>query len=135
MTTSAENLAAAEQPAQAPVQSEEQKAQHERLRLLARTPTFIAGALILGLWVFSALFGDAIAPYSPFQDDLLDSLAAPSAEHWFGTDRLGRDIFSRVSWGRATSSSWLRSPLFSGPCWAPPSASPQATFEARSKKA
>ena len=96
MSTSAEKLAVADQPAQAPVQSEEQKAQRERLRLLARTPTFIAGALILGLWVFSGLFGDVVAPHSPFQDDLLDKLAAPSAEHWFGTDRLGRDVLSRV---------------------------------------
>ena len=77
MTTSAEDLAAAEQPVQAPVQSEEQIASRERLRLLGRTPTFIAGTLILGLWVLSGLFGDVIAPYSPFQDDLLDKLAAP----------------------------------------------------------
>jgi peptide/nickel transport system permease protein len=96
MTTSAENLAAADQPAQAPVQSEEQIASRERLRLLLRTPTFIAGAMILGLWILSGLFGDVVAPHSPFQDNLLDKLAAPSAEHWFGTDRLGRDIFSRV---------------------------------------
>ncbi len=96
MSTSAENLALADQPAQAPVQSEEQKAQRERLRLLVRTPTFIAGALVLGLWALSALFGDSVAPHSPFQDDLLGKLSAPSAEHWFGTDRLGRDIFSRV---------------------------------------
>ena len=96
MSTSAENVALADQPAQAPVQSEEQKAQRERLRLLVRTPTFIAGALVLGLWALSALIGDSVAPHSPFQDDLLGKLSAPSAEHWFGTDRLGRDIFSRV---------------------------------------
>ena len=96
MTTSAENLATADQPVQAPVQSEEQIAKRERLRLLARTPTFIAGVLILGLWVFCGLLGETVAPHSPFQDNLLAKLAAPSAEHWFGTDRLGRDIFSRV---------------------------------------
>jgi peptide/nickel transport system permease protein len=96
VTTSAENLATADQPVQAPVQSEEQIAKRERLRLLGRTPTFIAGTLILGLWVFSGLFGDTVAPHSPFQDNLLERLAAPSAEHWFGTDRLGRDVFSRV---------------------------------------
>lgn len=96
MTTSAENLAVAGQPAQAPVQSEEQKARRERKRLLLRTPTFIAGALILLVWILSGIFGDAVAPHSPFQDDLLDKLAAPSGEHWFGTDRLGRDILSRV---------------------------------------
>jgi peptide/nickel transport system permease protein len=97
MSTSAEPLAVAGSPPAAdPAKSEEKVASRERLRLLVRTPTFIAGALILAVWVFCALFGDAVAPFSPFQDSLLDKLATPSAEHWFGTDRLGRDVFSRV---------------------------------------
>ncbi|KQT69011.1 MULTISPECIES: ABC transporter permease [unclassified Aureimonas] len=54
------------------------------------------GLAILGFWVFVAVFGSAIAPYDPYADDLLQSLAPPSAAHWFGTDMLGRDVFSRV---------------------------------------
>jgi hypothetical protein len=124
MTTSAENLAAADQPAQAPVQSEEQIASRERLRLLLRTPTFIAGAMILGLWILSGLFGDVVAPHSPFQDNLLDKLAALSGE-----------TSSRAySSERATSSSSLPSPHWSGPRSVRPSGSPRDTFGVLSRK-
>jgi peptide/nickel transport system permease protein len=68
----------------------------ERLRLLARSPTFIAGVIILGFWIFCALFGEYIAPLDPYADDLMNALAPPSGEHWFGTDQLGRDLLSRV---------------------------------------
>ncbi|HWC32658.1 MAG TPA: ABC transporter permease [Actinomycetota bacterium] len=69
------------------------------MRLVLRSKTFLAGALVVGFWVFCALFGEAVAPKSPFASDTLTSLRAPSAEHWFGTDRLGRDVFSRVLTG------------------------------------
>ncbi|MFZ5792759.1 MAG: ABC transporter permease [Pseudomonadota bacterium] len=68
----------------------------ENLRVLLRSPTFLAGAIILGFWVFCAFFGPAIAPYDPLATDLLSVLQPPSADHWFGTDQLGRDVFSRV---------------------------------------
>ena len=65
-------------------------------RLILRSPTFLIGAFILLFWVFCALFGPAVVPYDPYADDLLNTLLPPDAEHWFGTDQLGRDIFSRV---------------------------------------
>lgn len=65
-------------------------------RLLLRSGAFVTGALIVLVWVLCAIFGPAVAPYDPYADDLLHTLAAPSAAHWFGTDQLGRDIFSRV---------------------------------------
>jgi peptide/nickel transport system permease protein len=71
-------------------------ARRERLRLLLRSKTFLAGAVLFGFWVFCAIFGRAIAPESPFTTDILGKLVAPSGEHWFGTDSLGRDVFSRV---------------------------------------
>jgi peptide/nickel transport system permease protein len=61
-----------------------------------RSGAFLTGAAIVLLWVFCAAFGPAVAPYDPYATDLLDTLAAPSAAHWFGTDQIGRDIFSRV---------------------------------------
>ena len=64
--------------------------------MLATSPTFLVGLAIVLFWVVCALFGRHFAPYDPLADDLLDSLAPPSAEHWFGTDQLGRDVFSRV---------------------------------------
>jgi peptide/nickel transport system permease protein len=71
-------------------------ARRERLRLLVRSKTFLAGSLLVGFWIFCAIFGRAIAPESPFTTDILAKLQAPSGEHWFGTDSLGRDVFSRV---------------------------------------
>lgn len=63
---------------------------------LGRTPSFVIGFSIVLFWLFCAIFGPLIVPHDPFADDLLMSLKPPSAMHWFGTDQLGRDIFSRV---------------------------------------
>ncbi|HEY3147967.1 MAG TPA: D,D-dipeptide ABC transporter permease, partial [Dongiaceae bacterium] len=71
-------------------------ARSERLRLLVRSPTFLAGISILLFWIACALFGARLVPVDPYADDLLSALTGPSAEHWFGTDSLGRDVFSRV---------------------------------------
>jgi peptide/nickel transport system permease protein len=68
----------------------------ERWHAARRSPTLIAGVLILAFWIICALFGTGITPRDPYADDLLATLAPPSAAHWFGTDQLGRDIFSRV---------------------------------------
>jgi peptide/nickel transport system permease protein len=72
---------------------------HEQLRRLRRSRTFVAGAAIVAFWVFCALFGELIAPHDPLAPDPLHALAGPSADHWFGTDRLGRDTFARVMAG------------------------------------
>jgi len=58
---------------------------------------------MLFLLIFAAVFADLIAPYDPVQQDLIHRLAPPSAAHWFGTDELGRDIFSRILYGRRIS--------------------------------
>jgi peptide/nickel transport system permease protein len=81
----------------APVRPDEARvARRERLRLLARSPTFILGALLFGVWVLCAAFGTLLAPYDPQADDILNKLAPPSGDHLFGSDRLGRDVLSRV---------------------------------------
>lgn len=56
-------------------------------------------ALILALLVFLAVFADWIAPYDPLKQNLIEALQAPSAEHWLGTDDLGRDVLSRLIHG------------------------------------
>jgi peptide/nickel transport system permease protein len=71
-------------------------ARAERLRLLLRSPTFVIGFLIFGFWIVCALLGNQIAPQHPQAPDVLDKLAPPSSEHYLGTDRLGRDVLSRV---------------------------------------
>ena len=68
----------------------------DNLKLLLRSPAFIVGAVLLLWWVFCAIFGYAIAPYNPVNGNLVSFNLAPSAAHWFGTDSLGRDVFSRV---------------------------------------
>jgi peptide/nickel transport system permease protein len=70
----------------------------ERLRLLIRRPGFIVGFLILLFWLVCAIGGDKITPFHPI-DDFDVSSQAPSAEHLFGTDQLGRDVLSRVMAG------------------------------------
>lgn len=68
----------------------------QRLQMLATSATFVVGLGIVLFWIGCALFGRHVVPYDPLADDLLDSLAPPSVVHWFGTDQLGRDVFSRV---------------------------------------
>ena len=51
------------------------------------------GALLL---VLIAILGPSIVPFDPTTSDVPNALQAPSARHWFGTDQLGRDVFSRV---------------------------------------
>jgi len=65
-------------------------------RRLLRRPTFLAGVVMLLFWVACAVFGSAIAPHDPLAQQLLATNSPPSAAHWFGTDQLGRDVFSRV---------------------------------------
>lgn len=68
-------------------------------RFSANRLAFLGLLIIIALLVVAAL-ADVLAPYSPTFGDLKGSrLLAPSAEHWFGTDDLGRDILSRVIFG------------------------------------
>lgn len=60
------------------------------------TPGFWVGAAVLLVWIGCAIFGPRLVPYDPYADDMLAGLAPPDAAHWFGTDQLGRDVFSRV---------------------------------------
>ncbi|MGI9331890.1 MAG: ABC transporter permease [Gammaproteobacteria bacterium] len=55
----------------------------------------VGGALV-GAVVFCALFAERVAPYSPYDLDVVVMLQGPSAEHWLGTDELGRDELSRT---------------------------------------
>lgn len=69
------------------------------LRQLVRYPLSMLGLAIVVLFLLLAIFGPSIAPYR--YDTIIRGAARqpPSAEYIFGTDRLGRDVFSRVVWG------------------------------------
>ncbi|MGN6866931.1 MAG: ABC transporter permease [Solirubrobacteraceae bacterium] len=75
---------------------ERSEVRKEMLRELIRSPLFVIGAFILLVWIVCAIFGSAIAPHSPFDQNLENINQAPSSAHLFGTDQLGRDMFSRV---------------------------------------
>jgi peptide/nickel transport system permease protein len=70
---------------------------------VSRHALAILGAAIVGGWLAVAVVGPALAPYSYRQVDVVARLRPPSAEHWFGTDALGRDVFSRVLVGSRIS--------------------------------
>lgn len=72
-----------------------QIARRETLRQLVRSKTFMAGAIIIGFWIFCAIFGFRVAPHDPLAQSF-PQLVGPSAGYLFGTDQLGRDVFSRV---------------------------------------
>src|SRR6266571_5162347 len=72
-------------------------------RRLRRNKLAILGTtIILGL-ILTAVLAPLIAPYPPDAQNLSNFLAAPSVHHWFGTDTLGRDYFSRVVYGSRVS--------------------------------
>ena len=59
-------------------------------------------ALVL-LIIFVALAAPMLAPQDPYNGDMKAVFLPPSAEHWLGTDKLGRDMFSRLIYGTSTS--------------------------------
>ena len=64
--------------------------------VLADNPVTIAAAALFVGFVLLALFGPWLVPHDPLASNASVALQPPSASHWFGTDALGRDIFSRV---------------------------------------
>ncbi|HEX4524299.1 MAG TPA: ABC transporter permease [Casimicrobiaceae bacterium] len=69
------------------------------LAKLFRRRLVLVGAVILGIVAALAIFAPWITPYDPMALKILDRLQSPRTAHWFGTDELGRDVFSRVIFG------------------------------------
>lgn len=74
-----------------------------RIRAFLRNRLSVAGLVIVLLLVGIALAAPLIAAQSPYTNDVAHRLTAPSAEHLFGTDDLGRDVFARVIYGARIS--------------------------------
>ena len=68
-------------------------------RFLRRNPLVLLGLAIFLMWVVISIGAPWIAPYDPLKQDIVARLQPPSPDHWFGTDQLGRDVFSRVLYG------------------------------------
>ena len=69
------------------------------IKKLLKDPAGLIGFLILCFMIFIAIFAPLIAPYDPTAVNMQERLQPPSGTHWFGTDNIGRDIFSRVIFG------------------------------------
>ncbi len=67
------------------------------------TPLGRISAAIVATYVLAAALAPVLAPYGPEAGDLAQRLAPPSAQHWFGTDSLGRDILTRTLYGARVS--------------------------------
>lgn len=76
---------------------------HRILRRLMRNPLSVAGGIVVMGLLFMMLFAPLISRYDPLLPDVPNRFQRPSLDHWFGTDELGRDIFSRVVWGARLS--------------------------------
>ncbi len=85
-------------PVVTPAASERSQARRETIRLLVRRPAFILGNIVIIGWIITAILGQRITPYDPFNQFFIGHLP-PSPEHLMGTDRLGRDVLSRVMVG------------------------------------
>jgi peptide/nickel transport system permease protein len=72
-------------------------------RRLRRRPAALVGLAVVLAFVVLALFAPWIAPQDPIETSWSAIRQAPSAEHWFGTDDIGRDVLSRVVWGTRAS--------------------------------
>jgi peptide/nickel transport system permease protein len=68
-----------------------------------RNPTVVIGGTLLGIMVFIAIFAPYLGTTDPTAISPITRLREPSAEYWFGTDMLGRDLFSRVMYGARIS--------------------------------
>ncbi|WP_093043957.1 nickel transporter permease [Thalassobacillus cyri] len=71
----------------------------DSLSRVIKSKTSFIGLIIISLLIIIAAFAPQIATHSPTDQSIIDRYQAPSAEHWLGTDELGRDIFSRIVHG------------------------------------
>ncbi|WP_068783135.1 nickel transporter permease [Paenibacillus phocaensis] len=75
-------------------------------RAFRKNKIAMVGLVMIGFFILIALLAPVIAPYEYDTQVLRDRLKAPSSSHWFGTDDLGRDLFTRVLYG-ARISLWV----------------------------
>lgn len=76
---------------------------HLKFKKFVRNRSVMIGAVVTIIMLILAVFAEQIAPYDPQALDVVKRYQKPSAEHIFGTDSFGRDVFSRVVYGTAIS--------------------------------
>ncbi|WP_392508222.1 ABC transporter permease [Naumannella halotolerans] len=70
---------------------------------MKRNPSLLVGTVVVAIIIGSALIGLAWTPWDPTYVNAVDRLQGPSGRHWFGTDALGRDVFSQIIVGARTT--------------------------------
>src|SRR5437868_5670038 len=73
------------------------------LDFIRQQPLGAASFVVIFVMMFAGIFAERVAPYNPLDIDFASILAAPSWEHWGGTDAFGRDILSRIIYGSRTA--------------------------------
>jgi peptide/nickel transport system permease protein len=79
------------------------KRRHPVMQFIVTQPTGTAGLVFIVILFIAGVFAEFVAPYDPLALDYGAMLAAPSWEHWMGTDAFGRDVFSRIIYGARTA--------------------------------
>ena len=79
------------------------KRRHPVLLFITQQPLGAGGLVVIFLMAVCAVFAPWVAPYDPLTVDYGAMLAAPSWEHWLGTDSFGRDVGSRIIYGARTA--------------------------------
>jgi peptide/nickel transport system permease protein len=79
------------------------KSPNKIIEFCQQQPLGAVSFVIIFAMMFAGLFSGLVAPYDPLQIDFASILAAPSADHWCGTDAYGRDICSRLIYGSRTA--------------------------------
>ena len=87
----------------APVLEKPESQLKQMWEALRENKAAVIGLFIILFLVLVAILGPLIMPYDPDLSDMTKSFIKPCAEHWFGTDQLGRDIFSRIISGTRIS--------------------------------
>jgi peptide/nickel transport system permease protein len=71
--------------------------------VIARSRLALIGVVIVGVWLLTALLAPLMATHDPYEINIAQRLKSASAEHWLGTDYLGRDSYSRIVFGARTA--------------------------------
>ena len=75
----------------------------DAFRVIARNRLALLGLFIVTAGILTAIFAPLLATHDPYEINIINRLQAPSAEHWLGTDLLGRDTYSRIVFGARTA--------------------------------
>ena len=76
---------------------------HPVMQFMLHQPLGAGGLAVIVLMAFAAIFAPWVTPYDPLAVDYESMLAAPSWQHWMGTDSFGRDVMTRVIYGARTA--------------------------------